>query len=798
MWVNFVNAVEPRLASFRYRSVWPSLAIAEQYPCLITDDASSVPLDAGTDGIIFTKAFTQKSLELAWEARKHDIPIVLDLCDNIFVPGYLGGTNGLLTVACFRSMAEFSDCIIVPTQALGEIVRQQLAGNAPPLNVIPDCVEREADVRRLLRLLNQDKNNAQVVNGSVSISDNLQVINSASKLDFGRSHLPTLPESLDKLKNRVLQTTRQAINNDLTANRAAFRNRYKSLKQALRLDKLNDYSRPSRPNLSQKSMPLAADVPRKTVLWFGNAGHSHGDYGIATILRFANALGRIHAQTPIELLVVSNNEGKFNEYVRRLPIPSRYAEWDPVGVFEHLQSADVVIIPNSNDSFSRTKSANRVVLALSQGVPVVAEDFAALELLRDCVACEDPYQGLRRYLVQDKGQEDLDKAQTVLDQHFSKQRVGEQMALVLSDIKAKDPRQRPCLLFVLDLLQDLEVLRPVMEHFIGRDNWRVRILVSKWLMAQSSPLHDFFADCGIVPTVMERQDILSGTPDPVIAASLVFTASETNLGPHKVAHHIARQARKAGITAVTFQHGLENEGLTYFGENKSVRFASEKIIVWGDIDPSHAKLCQDTLRKCLPMGMFRSLDRQMPSIELRQKLHHNKVVGVFENLHWERYSESYRIAFIQNLIHTARRNLDCCFLVKPHPAGRWFSLSNRETSCLPGNVVTIDDKDDFLCQLSGTQLAGLVDAVITTPSTIAVDAAIAKVPIAVVAHEMQGLELYAGLDLLRSADDWTGFVKSCQVDQIPILQRAERFLAQRVTKLNPMTELEAEVSKLVS
>lgn len=787
------------MASFRYRSVWPSMAIADQHRCLITDDPAAVPLDNDTRGIIFTKAFNQKSLELAWEAKKYDIPIILDVCDNIFVNGYLGGTTGLLTVACFRSMAEFSECVLVPTNALGEIIRQQLGPSAPAINVIPDCVERESDVRRLIRLLGDTSDNELNAGQAIKLSDNLQVARLPAASRRLRARLPDLPAPFDKISNRLFGVTHRLLHNDLSANRAALRVRYNKLKSALKIDDDHTrYSAPSRPNLLQKSQPLAADTPHKTVLWFGNAGHSHGDYGIATIVRFAEALSKIHAQTPIELLVVSNNERKFNEYVRRLPVPSRYAEWDAIGVFEHLQSADVVILPNSNDSFSRTKSANRVILALSQGVPVVAEDFAGLELLRDCVACNDPYQGLKRYLIENKGQTDLDKSQTILNQHFSKQRVGEQFSQVLSSISDNDLRRQPCLLFVFDLLQDIEVLRPVLQHFISRENWRVRVLVSKWLMAQPSPLQDFLADHSIVPIVMEREDILQGTPDPVNAANLVFLASETNLGPHRIAHHIARQADKNKIPAVTFQHGLENEGLTYFGENKSVRFASQKIIVWGEIDSNRQKLSRDTLQKCLPIGMFRSMDRAMPSTELRQKLNHNKVVGVFENLHWERYSDEYRTAFLQNLIFAARQNTECCFLIKPHPAGRWFSLSNSERCDLPGNVVTIDEHDAFLQQLSGTQLAGLVDAVITTPSTIAVDAAIAKVPIAVVAHTMSGLDMYRGLDLLHDARDWSSFVESCLVDQVPILQRVEQFLEQRIAKLNPMTELEEEVSKLVS
>lgn len=793
MWVNFVNAVEPRLASFRYRSIWPSMALARLgHNCLITDDPDQVPLDRATQGIVFSKAFNQKSLELSWRAHNNDIPVVLDVCDNIFVPNYLGGTNGLLTVACFRAMAEFASCILVPTHALGEVVRQQLSGNRVQIHVIPDCVELETDVDALLAKLKQASS------GEVQLLPNCSIALKSGKARLQqrlRSVEEYLPARLASHGNRVISLFRTAMSNNINSNRAAIRARVASFAKSLPGSLY--WRKPSWPRLDKKCVADGMEQHRKTVLWFGNAGQAHGNYGIPTVLRFANELIRINEQQPIELLIVSNNLPKFREYIRRLPIPSRYEEWDPISIFKHIRSADLVILPNSNDSFSRTKSANRVLLALSQNVPVVAEDFAGLELLRDCVACEDIYQGLKRYLIDGQTDTDLANAHRVLNQHFSILGIGEQLSVVLRNVGATDLRSKPCLLFLFDLLQDVEVLKPVVNHFVEREDWRVRVLASNWLMSQPDSPVDYFNSRSITPTVLEREELLAGTPTAIDGADLVFLASETNLGPHRVAHHVANEAARKNIPAVTFQHGLENEGLTYFGENKSVKFASKKIVVWNELPGNMENVSNDTRKKCLPIGIFRSTESRTVPAALRKKLPCDIVIGVFENLHWERYSDYFRSEFLHNLIATANNYEDCCFLVKPHPAGQWFALSDSVPYDLPSNIITIDNTDDDWRHISGTQLVRFMDAVITTPSTIAIDAAIANVPVAVIAQSLGALDMYSGLDRLDHADDWNEFVGRCKGDQRPILARVNRFLSERVSKLNPLEELEIEVSKLV-
>lgn len=386
MWINFVNSVDPNIASFRYRSVWLSQALCERGErCLITDAPEAVDFGLSTKGITFTKTFTQRTLSIAQQAATNGVPVVLDICDNIFVPDYLGGSKGLDLVKHFAAMAELASAITVPTEALKSTVHARLpAANAAVLTVV-DPVESQDDVRHLTKVL-------------------------GGNTDQGARF--ELAPNLVAVRRGRPQIANRAIVKEHTTR---FFDRIKK---------------------------LASPGPRsgKRVLWFGNAGQAHGDYGIATVLRFRQALQRIHRETPIELTIVSNDRAKYRQFIQALPLPTRYVDWDPIGVFDQIAAADVVILPNSKDEFSRTKSANRAVMALAAGTPVVAEYLEALEPLRSALVMDDLYLGLKRYLLEDNSAADLELAATIIENHYSRRVVGQQLLQILNDAAGRHVR----------------------------------------------------------------------------------------------------------------------------------------------------------------------------------------------------------------------------------------------------------------------------------------------------------------------------------------------------------------------
>jgi glycosyltransferase involved in cell wall biosynthesis len=116
---------------------------------------------------------------------------------------------------------------------------------------------------------------------------------------------------------------------------------------------------------------------------------------------------------------------------------TEYIEWDSESIMTHIQASDVAIIPNSRDPIAICKSANRAVLALSLGVPVVASRTPAMEVLEGCVCFDDWAEGLYRYLTEPAlVQDHLPKAQIVLRKEFGPECIARQYQDVLRRIKA--------------------------------------------------------------------------------------------------------------------------------------------------------------------------------------------------------------------------------------------------------------------------------------------------------------------------------------------------------------------------
>jgi hypothetical protein len=158
---------------------------------------------------------------------------------------------------------------------------------------------------------------------------------------------------------------------------------------------------------------------QKTLLWFGNHGAPHGEFGMLTLLPIMPEIIRVAKKVPIKLIIVSNNEEKYRRHFSDLPFPSEYKNWNALGIFDDVKAADICLIPNSRDAFSHTKSPNRAVLSLYHGTPVVATGVPALEDFKHCVAVDDWEGGVLSYLQDPaKVAHDIDNAQSVIERKY--------------------------------------------------------------------------------------------------------------------------------------------------------------------------------------------------------------------------------------------------------------------------------------------------------------------------------------------------------------------------------------------
>jgi glycosyltransferase involved in cell wall biosynthesis len=118
--------------------------------------------------------------------------------------------------------------------------------------------------------------------------------------------------------------------------------------------------------------PTPRDKPAK-LLWFGRHGSPNAEAGVRDLLLIKDALAEAHAKRPFELVICTDSQPHAREVSSELGLKSRFVAWTPESFAKELAGADAVIIPLSDNPFVAAKTHNRLTLALSAGVPVVAD-----------------------------------------------------------------------------------------------------------------------------------------------------------------------------------------------------------------------------------------------------------------------------------------------------------------------------------------------------------------------------------------------------------------------------------------
>jgi hypothetical protein len=301
--------------------------------------------------------------------------------------------------------------------------------------------------------------------------------------------------------------------------------------------------------------------------------------------------------------------------------------------------------------------------------------------------------------------------------------------VILRLFGGRKPRARRVLAFV-DLPQDVEALRPVLTRL--SDAIELKVAVSRWLRVDHPDSLATLTAAGVRFDFVRRSEAIAGRAPGLRGIDALLTASESSHLAHTAGYALARRARDLGIATYTLQHGLENVGVIG-PEAARYDLASERVFCW--FPPEMAAAAPDAVRaRLVHVGRPRAPGGEDGPVRYD--------VGVFENLHAERYGEAARTAFIAGLEALAATGASV--LLRPHPAGRWSA--GLDLGRWPN--LTLDAS-------GGVQAAvGSVRRVITTPSTVVLDAAQTGRPVAMAGD---GGPLYRPFPVLETADAWAAF-----------------------------------------
>lgn len=336
------------------------------------------------------------------------------------------------------------------------------------------------------------------------------------------------------------------------------------------------------------------------------------------------------------------------------------------------------------------------------------------------------------------------------------QKIGQKLGQNLRTRAVTLTDRSPKILLFISLPQDLDLLLPLAIRLHQGADYQVEVAVTDKALAASPRISQLLNSAGIEPTVLNHKAVVGGLQPRLGHVQALVTASESTANAHKGPHTLTHRANQQGIPTYTLQHGFENVGITYFDDEYPVgmiMFASKTIFIWGDVAQLPAIAPAETKAKCVSVGCPKFVDAPGFNVEVPGHQAGDRLIAVFENLHWSRYSDSYRQRFLHDLEQTAIACPDVTFLVKPHHTGLWLTQRYQGKLPVANNLIMADPKAPEWEAFTAPALIEIADAVITTPSTVAIDAARAGCPVAVVAYEMD-LPNFEPLVLLRDGDEW--------------------------------------------
>lgn len=139
-------------ASVRYRGLLPACALQNLGWNSRVSAGEDLP-DARANLVVAVKPLTEREALWVKRARGEGLPVVIDLCDNVFIDGYAGQGDEIATR--FLSTAKAAVAITVPTAGLRDTVIRASGLSGDRVVIVPDIVETPALVRRQRKLVGE-------------------------------------------------------------------------------------------------------------------------------------------------------------------------------------------------------------------------------------------------------------------------------------------------------------------------------------------------------------------------------------------------------------------------------------------------------------------------------------------------------------------------------------------------------------------------------------------------------------------------------------------------------------------
>lgn len=150
--------------------------------------------------------------------------------------------------------------------------------------------------------------------------------------------------------------------------------------------------------LYQKSLNKYISAGHTPIVWFGTHGQPHIPSGMEDLKLIQSDLEKTHRTSPIILTVISNSKQKHDALFSKVSFPTLYIQWHPETFLSILHLQTIAVIPAQKNPFTLCKSNNRLVLAISNNLAVLASEIPSYKDFKDTCFLDRFEEGLHTYI----------------------------------------------------------------------------------------------------------------------------------------------------------------------------------------------------------------------------------------------------------------------------------------------------------------------------------------------------------------------------------------------------------------
>ena len=343
--------------------------------------------------------------------------------------------------------------------------------------------------------------------------------------------------------------------------------------------------------------------------------------------------------------------------------------------------------------------------------------------------------------------------------------------------------QQPAAIFLVNLIQDVTILRPLVIMAARDFGFDTRILVSTkfrrrdlfgiWEAELEALRQETGARIILYNSDLDAFRELDGT-------GIIFSASESNVPEHSAAHAVFRYAPPTFLK-VTVQHGFECVGFRHSAAHdraygKQVSFAADIVCAWqpAALEPALPLSQRAKLQVTGPTAALQTFNGPINRDGRRRGL-------VCENLHSVRLRSSENLGrqFLSTFEHFCAQMAEdgSEVVLRPHPGGQYVLKHGVE---LPSNV-EINNAPMYRLDLRKFSYG------ISAPSSVLVDLLCADVPTAIWRDSNGDIDTsnYPGITQVSNAGDWREFAREAIADPKPFIRLQRQFLADQQMPIDP-------------